>query len=69
MMREDDKERADSVADLINWLFCQPNPIPLNTALAMCGLVQPVSESNLLLREREHYFKVPTFLCGNTLAT
>jgi len=42
MMREDDKERADSVADLINWLFCQPNPIPLNTALAMCGLVQPV---------------------------
>ncbi len=42
MIRETDKERADSVAELIDWLFCQPNPIPVNTALAMCGLVKPV---------------------------
>lgn len=24
------------------WLFCEPNPIALNTALAMCGLIKPV---------------------------
>jgi 4-hydroxy-tetrahydrodipicolinate synthase len=42
MMREPAKELADSVAELIDWLFCQPNPIPLNTALSMCGLVKPV---------------------------
>lgn len=27
---------------LIGWLFSQPNPIPINTAMAMCGLCQPV---------------------------
>ena len=42
MMKEPNKELADEVADLIDWLFCQPNPIPLNTALAMCGHIKPV---------------------------
>lgn len=42
MLHEPNKELADSLAPLIDWLFCQPNPIPLNTALAMCGLVKPV---------------------------
>lgn len=42
MMREPKKDLADKVANLISWLFCQPNPIPLNTALAMCGLIKPV---------------------------
>jgi len=32
----------DSLHELIQWLFCEPNPIPLNTALMMCGLVRPV---------------------------
>lgn len=32
----------DSLQQLISWLFCEPNPIPLNTALMMCGLVRPV---------------------------
>jgi len=32
----------DSLTELIKWLFCEPNPIPLNTALMMCGLVRPV---------------------------
>ena len=41
-MREPKQELADSVAKLIDWLFCQPNPIPLNTAMAMCGLAKPV---------------------------
>ncbi|KAG2493154.1 hypothetical protein HYH03_008577 [Edaphochlamys debaryana] len=31
-----------SLKDLMSWLFCEPNPISLNTALAMCGLVKPV---------------------------
>lgn len=42
MMREPDKQLADEVADLVDWLFSQPNPIPLNTALAMCGHIKPV---------------------------
>jgi 4-hydroxy-tetrahydrodipicolinate synthase len=37
-----DPELAASLNELIQWLFCEPNPIALNTALAMCGLVQPV---------------------------
>ncbi|GLI63551.1 hypothetical protein VaNZ11_006401 [Volvox africanus] len=31
-----------SLKELFAWLFCEPNPIALNTALAMCGLVKPV---------------------------
>lgn len=42
MMKEPKQELANSVANLIDWLFCQPNPIPLNTAMAMCGLIKPV---------------------------
>ncbi len=35
-------ELNDSLKELMSWLFCEPNPIALNTALAMCGLVRPV---------------------------
>jgi 4-hydroxy-tetrahydrodipicolinate synthase len=35
-------ELAASLEPLMAWLFCEPNPIALNTALAMCGLAQPV---------------------------
>lgn len=28
--------------DLIGWMFAEPNPIAVNTTLAMCGLVKPV---------------------------
>ena len=31
-----------SLQDLIAWLFSEPNPIPVNTALAMCGAIRPV---------------------------
>ncbi len=31
-----------SLQDFINWLFCEPNPIAINTALAMTGAVKPV---------------------------
>lgn len=37
-----DPELNASLQELIAWLFCEPNPIPLNTALMMCGLAQPV---------------------------
>ena len=36
-----DPELAASLQELIAWLFCEPNPIALNTALAMCGLCRP----------------------------
>ena len=31
-----------SLKELFKWLFCEPNPIALNTAMAMCGLAKPV---------------------------
>jgi 4-hydroxy-tetrahydrodipicolinate synthase len=37
-----DPKLAASLQDLIAWLFCEPNPIALDTALMMCGLAQPV---------------------------
>ena len=37
-----DAAKAASCADLIRWLFVEPNPISLNTALAMGGVIQPV---------------------------
>ena len=42
LMTTQDAKLAASVNDLMSWLFCEPNPIALNTALAMCGLVKPV---------------------------
>lgn len=33
---------AESLQPLIKWLFHEPNPIPVNTALAMLGLAKPV---------------------------
>ncbi len=35
------REAPPEHRELTAWLFCQPNPIPVNTALAMMGLVQP----------------------------
>ena len=42
LMRERDDAAAGAMAPLIDWLFVEPNPIALNTALAMCGLCRPV---------------------------
>ena len=41
-MRQRDPELNHSLQDLMAWLFCEPNPVPLNTAMAMCGLIKPV---------------------------
>lgn len=35
-------ELNKSLQELIAWLFSQPNPIPVNTAMAMCGIASPV---------------------------
>jgi 4-hydroxy-tetrahydrodipicolinate synthase len=35
------REMPPECAELTAWLFSQPNPIPVNTALAMMGLVEP----------------------------
>ena len=32
----------ESLQPLMNWLFCEPNPIAINTALMMTGAVEPV---------------------------
>lgn len=39
---EPSPELNASLQPLMRWLFCEPNPIALNTALAMCGLCRPV---------------------------
>ncbi|RMZ53789.1 hypothetical protein APUTEX25_003928 [Auxenochlorella protothecoides] len=52
MARRDD-ELAAKLADLIAWLFAEPNPIGLNTALAMCGLVKPVFRLPYVPLQRE----------------
>lgn len=42
MMQQENAELNESLQELMAWLFCEPNPVPLNTALAMCGLIKPV---------------------------
>lgn len=42
LMTDRNDSLAASINELAGWLFCEPNPIALNTALAMCGLVKPV---------------------------
>jgi 4-hydroxy-tetrahydrodipicolinate synthase len=42
MMKEQNDDLNSKLQELISWMFCQPNPIPVNTAMAMCGLCRPV---------------------------
>lgn len=42
LMDESDPTLAESLEPLMSWLFVQPNPIGVNTALAMTAAVQPV---------------------------
>ena len=37
-----DADLNKKLMPLINWLFVEPNPIGLNTALAQLGLIRPV---------------------------
>ena len=42
MMQNPDPELNQSLQQLMAWLFCEPNPVAVNTAMAMCGLIKPV---------------------------
>lgn len=42
MMHQPDPELNSTLQQLMAWLFCEPNPVALNTAMAMCGLIKPV---------------------------
>ncbi|KAG1652434.1 hypothetical protein FOA52_005125 [Chlamydomonas sp. UWO 241] len=42
LMTKPDKELNASMQELYSWMFCEPNPIALNTAMSMCGLANPV---------------------------
>ena len=42
LMKTRDDRQAAALQDLCSWLFEEPNPIALNTALSMCGLIRPV---------------------------
>ncbi|MCQ8878473.1 4-hydroxy-tetrahydrodipicolinate synthase [Pseudoalteromonas shioyasakiensis] len=42
LMDTKNDELNSSLQPLMNWLFCEPNPIAINTALMMTGAVNPV---------------------------
>ncbi|WP_440056645.1 4-hydroxy-tetrahydrodipicolinate synthase (plasmid) [Pseudoalteromonas sp. T1lg65] len=42
LMDEPNAELNQSLQPLMDWLFCEPNPIAINTALIMTGKVNPV---------------------------
>jgi len=42
LMETEDNALNERLTPLFDWLFCEPNPISLNTALAMLGWVKPV---------------------------
>ena len=42
LMNECNDDLNQSLQPLISWLFCEPNPIAINTALMMTGAVKPV---------------------------
>eukprot|EP01127_Copromyxa_protea_P004725 TRINITY_DN14557_c0_g1_i1.p1 TRINITY_DN14557_c0_g1~~TRINITY_DN14557_c0_g1_i1.p1 ORF type:complete len:325 (+),score=47.02 TRINITY_DN14557_c0_g1_i1:48-977(+) len=42
LMDENDASLNAQLLPVMDWMFCEPNPIALNTVLAMCGAVKPV---------------------------
>ncbi|OHU85378.1 MULTISPECIES: 4-hydroxy-tetrahydrodipicolinate synthase [Pseudoalteromonas] len=42
LMDKENKELNAQLQPLMQWLFCEPNPIAINTALIMTGAVNPV---------------------------
>lgn len=42
LMREPNDELNQSLQELMGWMFEEPNPIAVNTAMAMLGLAKPV---------------------------
>ncbi|MBF0286431.1 MAG: 4-hydroxy-tetrahydrodipicolinate synthase [SAR324 cluster bacterium] len=42
LLDSEDTSLNEKLQPLMSWLFCEPNPIPLNTALSMTGAIAPV---------------------------
>jgi 4-hydroxy-tetrahydrodipicolinate synthase len=42
LMDEDDSKLNEQLGPVMDWMFCEPNPIALNTVLAMSGVIKPV---------------------------
>ena len=42
LMASPDDALNNSLKELYSWMFCEPNPISLNTAFSMCGISKPV---------------------------
>lgn len=42
LMDQNKPELNESLSELYDWLFCEPNPISLNTALSMTKAIEPV---------------------------
>jgi 4-hydroxy-tetrahydrodipicolinate synthase len=42
LMTQTDEGLNDSLKPFFSWLFCVPNPIPLNTMMAMTGMIKPI---------------------------
>lgn len=54
-------ELNQSMQNMIGWLFCEPNPIAINTALMMTGAVKPnfrLPYQALTLAQREQGFEL-----------
>ncbi|KAH7351992.1 hypothetical protein KP509_19G024100 [Ceratopteris richardii] len=58
MIKGKNKKLNEKLLPLIEWLFAEPNPIGLNTALAQLGVVRPVFRlpyAPLNLRKRQEF--------------
>lgn len=42
LMNQPNEELNKNLGDLFQWLFCEPNPIPLNTIMAMMNIINLV---------------------------
>ena len=68
LMDEEDVSLNTKLTPLIEWLYQEPNPIGINTLLAMVGLIQPVFRLPyypLSKKEREKAVKILHYL-GNS---
>jgi len=61
----DDKSQSSlnhSIQPLFDWLFCEPNPIAINTALSMTGAIEPIFRLPYLPLNKELRVKGITLL-------
>ena len=61
MVNGKDEVLNKKLLPLIEWLFCEPNPIGLNTALAQLGVIRPIFRlpyTPLPLEKRTQFFHI-----------